>query len=143
MTDYEMSVISKVLNGLRHHAYGKECKGCPYGSSDGYCEREMCDNAADVIEFLMKMQKPQWISVYDCLPEQDGTYLVYDISGDIYKAQYDSEQNEDEHFGEMCTTYYEGTLIEKDSYWIPNYSITHWQPLTEPPQEGTADDEVD
>lgn len=52
LTDHELSEINKAVEGLRHHARGKTCKGCPYGAMDGYCDLEVCEEAADIIEIL-------------------------------------------------------------------------------------------
>lgn len=77
----------------------------------------------------------EWISVKDRLPENDGEYLVYTESGDIFNAQFDSCCGENGEFG-AWHSYYDGhTLGFLDADWMPYDGITHWMPLPEPPKE--------
>lgn len=55
-------------------------------------------------------EHPNWISVEDELPKEEGRYIFYD-----------------EILGPQVSTYYEGcTLVS---------SITHWMPLPSPPRK--------
>jgi hypothetical protein len=81
--------------------------------------------------------KPEWISVKDRLPEEDGKYIVFEQSGgrtntSILRFAKDARKVDRYDFkGRWKNAWY-----EYDSEW-GHYtvdSVTHWMPLPQPPK---------
>ena len=139
MTDYEMSVISKVVNGLRHHAYDTI-------TSMGAFIESLPDAVLD--DTLPNTHESQWISVDDRLPE-DGLLgkLVYtpgngiEICRQTATLTLSSGKKVISAHPDLMSILFSQT---SDSTTLEDVThITHWMEPPKPPQEGTADDEVD
>ena len=78
-----------------------------------FCWLELMSEAATTIE---KLQKPQWISVDERLPEEKGFYLVFSP------------------FGIIGTAYFGAKWFVEDSR-INVKNITHWMPMLASPEE--------
>ena len=77
----------------------------------------------------MNKKQDNWISVEDELPKEKGMYLVFNgssITIEFYTDSYSGYSN-----NELSFTYwsYELSMQGKDG------SVTHWQPLPQPPKE--------
>lgn len=140
----------RALDFLRNDS----CGGCVFNSPIGVCDKGECllMSAADLIEHLsveqdalvleierlrkeLEAAKSGWISVEDRLPESDGDYLVCDTNdGDygVYGCFFDSGYAEFGSWGSDYDPYTHGSL---DSKWYKEDTITHWQPMPEPPKE--------
>lgn len=104
-----------------------ELKKSPwYNGVDGNYERLIRADAVGVITDLCIKQAPtldyvprqQWISVNDRLPERYNNYLVY-------YSEIDEFEVIEYGYGSWVTP-------EGD---VPDYPVTHWMPLPEPPKE--------
>ena len=76
---------------------------------------------------MEQKQKPEramtdWISVKDRLPDHSGYYLVYALGGQDIAEYYKSVKPSGGFQNHRLT-----------------YTITHWQPLPEPPKEADHD----
>ena len=76
----------------------------------------------------------RWIPVSEKLPEQDGSYLVIDESGNMFNSTFDGGCGDNGEFGEWSAIYDQHTLGYLDSEWNSYSGITHWRPLPEPPK---------
>ena len=97
---------------------------CPFFKEYGSCEK--CDDmlecdppcyfecVADVIIKNEYRKQSGWVSVEDRLPEREGIYLIYTISGHIRLGEF--------------RPYFMGDEPQFDPY------TTHWMPLPEPPK---------
>ena len=94
--------------------------------SSGYgqvqCHEETMRMAVDALRAQQERenQKPQWISVKDRLPKEDGFYNVY-MNGDIW--------GKPEEWAVTSCGFYDGKWDEDAA------TISHWMPLPEPPKE--------
>ena len=71
--------------------------------------------ARKLIEEAPAVPMPEWISVQEKLPENNGKVLAFTLSGKYAVARYDQRR--------QC--------------WIAagNLTVTHWMPLPDPPKE--------
>ena len=116
--------------------------------------RERLDKANDAVEELSEQLEneteyatalnsyvPQWISVKDALPEEDGDYLVSYEEG--YREDYGFDEIgiapfevDCEGFGIWQEHFDHYTLGSLGTEWV-DIPVTHWMPLPEPPKEET------
>ena len=94
------SVIEKLQkNNIKLHAFNDMNLGA----------REM------LFEQIAELQKPQWISVKERLPEENERVIVY-------SAVFDNS---------YMTRFSEGKFV-----FMENFECTHWMPSPEPPKDG-------
>lgn len=92
------------------------------------------ENAMDIIARIPAINR--WISAEDALPEQDGTYLVYIDSGEVFSCTFESGIEDESKFGFWHPYYDSNTLGYIDSEWHPIETVTHWMPMSpEPPEK--------
>lgn len=65
----------------------------------------------------------KWISVKDKLPELGEKVLVYTTGNNMYTGWINSENT--------------FTVVSGSHGFVDSYTVTHWMPLPEPPQEKT------
>ncbi len=76
----------------------------------------------NLVVALDEVDRRQWISVEERLPEETGNYWVYRLTGTMMKTRFT-------HTGYKIgyTTGYWGGRLADD--------ITHWMPLPDPPED--------
>lgn len=109
-------------------AFCEKCKGY----YDGHCvHRGECD--IDVIKTAPAADvQPvkQWISVKDRLPDESCGCLGI-VDGEVTEVNYSPKSK-----GYICVW----SMCDADGFRpLSDDTVTHWQPLPEPPKDGDAD----
>ena len=121
----------EIKNGLACCAKAslEECDHCPYGND---CDIfEACNLYRDALAYITQLEArvPKWISVEDRLPEDDVDVIVYAVSnngGYTIVITF--------HTHRLYGLNIEG-WASPWQYFSMHYTITHWMPLPEPPEE--------
>ena len=97
-------------------------------------EREYLKGARDAWQAAKAQAVPEWISVEDKLPTENGNYLVC-IDGDVFYLTAKWVKN---HFKFLARGY---GLTEDFTDWryCEGVKVTHWMTLPAAPQEPTND----
>ena len=97
-------------------------------------EREYLKGARDAWQAAKTQAVPEWISVEDKLPTENGNYLVC-IDGDVFYLTAKWVKN---HFKFLARGY---GLTEDFTDWryCEGVKVTHWMTLPAAPQEPTND----
>ena len=137
----------ELVKKIRHCATDPmHCLSCGE-DKDGRCFKRLMTQAADAIEKLSKLvdesipksdaeiiieelSKPRWIPVSERLPEEKGFYLVYVKAS---KFAWGNDIEFPESNWTQITRFYDGKFLLKSG--VENATVTHWQPLPEPPKE--------
>ena len=121
---------------------------------DNNKHKELSASNIFLIELLTKfaeLQKPQWISVKDGLPEKKClAYYINEMGNKRtvcakYTKKYTEESRSDDEWIDYCETddtyYYPEGWYEMIDNWDDynfvtiNYQVTHWMPLPSPPTD--------
>lgn len=103
-----------------------------YTSNGIYPEKFGIDDFIDVVKEIPTLPAPQWISVEDRLPGENGEYIVTACDeGEPYDGTIwnDTVVVCAEYCGGCWTWYENGTEYSLDGI------VTHWMPMPEPPEE--------
>lgn len=114
------------------------CGHCPYEGEPNGCNRpggtcKMFDVAMDAAEAIQQLeaQQPRWISVGERLPGKNGEYLCFFEDEQIASAEFCKEEG---GFGWREEYFDIDTMSVTDSEWR-NFTVTHWMPLPQSPEE--------
>ena len=94
-------------------------------------------NAQELYAIRRKISKEPgigWVSVQDRLPEKSGWYLV-SLVNTRTAHRWEVPVSADYSHGKWDYAY----LGEEDATWMLNNTVTHWMPLTAPPEEVNGD----
>ena len=100
---------------------------------DGYWRTTVCVVLATDIDAAPTIAPaPQWISVTERLPKEDG---------DLYIVTAYNEEIWWNRVVVLCAEYYRGswTWNENGREWDLTDSVTHWMPLPKAPEDGGAE----
>ena len=113
-----MKTPEEIMRGLTCCRFGCMCNECPYNLYDEQCTKAL---AEDVYEYVQQLvaKIPHWISVKNELPKPGQKVIAVFTDGD--------EQIVDQ------ARYSDGGF--DFASWDYVKTVTHWQPMPEPPKE--------
>ena len=121
----------KLIKALEQHCDTKaDCNSCPYEPEETSIK---CRDSL-LCDCLEALKKPQWISVKDRLPDSAGASVIVTA---VNRFGQVSVFTAFQGYGDFKWYTMETTKMDDDTCNMvsSNWTITHWMPLPEPPEE--------